>query len=183
MPRLRANYKFTVFHTYHPFFNPEIGCTDASSSVESVNRGKVSDNDNDNENEKEDENEVSTISGALPFKQSLPYLQCTTALTYLIGYIYYCKQEENAEADSSGENKEVSDESSAERRIESLLRMSVTNGKVRRILDTVLATQSWPMGSRKEPPTPTPYSSQTVSRQTACKRWIERLLRISVVVG
>jgi hypothetical protein len=175
MPRLRANYKFSIFHTYHPFFNPEIGSTDASSSVESVDRGKVSENENENENEKE----VSTISIALPFKQSLPSLQCATALTCMIGYIYYCKQDGNVEADSSGEGKEVSDESRIERRVESLLRMSVTNGKVRRILDTVLATQSWPMGSRKEPPTPTPHSSQMVSRQTACKRWNERFLRIT----
>ena len=36
MPRLRANYKFTVFHTYHPFFSAEVGDTDTSlSAVES----------------------------------------------------------------------------------------------------------------------------------------------------
>jgi hypothetical protein len=49
MPRLRANYKFTVFHTYHPFFGPEIASTDASmsaaSAIASVDRGKVSENE------------------------------------------------------------------------------------------------------------------------------------------
>lgn len=41
-----------------------------------------------------------------------------------------------------------------ENRIQALLKSSVIQGKVRRILDTVLTTQSWVYGTKKEPPTP-----------------------------
>jgi hypothetical protein len=41
-----------------------------------------------------------------------------------------------------------------ENRIQALLKRSVIQGKVRRILDTVLSTQSWVFGTKKEPPAP-----------------------------
>jgi hypothetical protein len=55
MPRLRANYKFTVFHTYHPFFSAEVANsgtslsaiqTDPVTALQSIESGKVSENEN-----------------------------------------------------------------------------------------------------------------------------------------
>ena len=47
-------------------------------------------------------------------------------------------------------------ENEDELRGDALLKLSVTNGKVRRILDTVLGIQSWPFGTKKEPACPDP---------------------------
>lgn len=50
------------------------------------------------------------------------------------------------------------------------MRLSVTNGKVRKILGTVLAIQSWPYNVKKEPLMPTPNGTlpADVSHGMAC---------------
>lgn len=55
-------------------------------------------------------------------------------------------------------------------KVDALMRLSVTNGKVRKILGTVLAIQSWPYNVKKEPPLPTPSgtTSSDVSHGMAC---------------
>ena len=42
-------------------------------------------------------------------------------------------------------------------RVDALMKLSITNGKVRKIVGTVLAIQSWPYNVRKEPPAPAPF--------------------------
>ena len=55
-------------------------------------------------------------------------------------------------------------------KVDALMRQSVTNGKVRKILGTVLAIQSWPYNVKKEPPMPTPSgtTASDVSHGMAC---------------
>ena len=48
------------------------------------------------------------------------------------------------------------EENKEEQKADALLKLTITNGKVRRILGTVLGIQSWPFGSKKEPACPDP---------------------------
>ena len=50
-----------------------------------------------------------------------------------------------------------------ESKIAALMRRSITNGKVRKIVGTVLAIQSWPYNVKKEPPMVTSDTTPTAS--------------------
>ena len=124
MPRLRVNYKFTVLHTRIP-------------SV-SESDSEIQNNDNNNDNINSDGNNKIKINSNNN------------------------ENNENNDNDNnenkieSNENKRIftTEEIEDEERAYALLKLTVTNGKVRRILDSVLAIQSWPYGSKKEPNNP-----------------------------
>lgn len=68
------------------------------------------------------------------------------------------------ENESKYKNKEGPCEADIEEsKIAALMRRSITNGKVRKIVGTVLAIQSWPYNVKKEPPMVTSDTTPTAS--------------------
>ena len=132
MPRLRVNYKFTVLHTVSAAtaVNADSGLSDevallADADVQppSLSEEDIEDIHNMGDPNLDDSNENDSDNEIENDDKS-----------------NYNKREGPCEADIE------------ESKIAALMRRTITNGKVRKIVGTVLAIQSWPYNVKKEPP-------------------------------
>ena len=157
MPRLRLNYKFTVLHVRQKSpilltknFQEEVDEDDNEESSDhyygksSVTINNIMNSDTTETGNINEENETATISENNEINTSNEInMGQTLDITSNI---------QNNDDKKTSAMKENEDEL----RGDALLKLSVTNGKVRRILDTVLGIQSWPFGTKKEPACPDP---------------------------
>ena len=150
MPRLRLNYKFTVLHVRRksPIFlsndlqvisedddnNEKLSV--ATDNMMNLNTIKAADVNEENKMVIINENNVINTRNEINIKDTKEMILNT-------------EQIDDKRISVIAENKD-------ELRGDALLKLSVTNGKVRRILDTVLGIQSWSFGTKKEPACPDP---------------------------
>ena len=150
MPRLRLNYKFTVLHVRRksPIFlsndlqvisedddnNEKLSV--ATDNMMNLNTIKAADVNEENKMVIINENNVINTRNEINIKETKEMILNT-------------EQIDDRRISVIAENKD-------ELRGDALLKLSVTNGKVRRILDTVLGIQSWSFGTKKEPACPDP---------------------------
>ena len=150
MPRLRLNYKFTVLHVRRksPIFlsndlqvisedddNNEKLSVDTDNMM-NLNTIKAANINQENKMVIINENNVINTRNEINIKETKEMILNT-------------EQIDDKRISVIAENKD-------ELRGDALLKLSVTNGKVRRILDTVLGIQSWSFGTKKEPACPDP---------------------------
>ena len=158
MPRLRLNYKFTVLHVrqkspilltknFHEEADEDDNNEESSDhnyKESSVTINNIMNSDTTVTGNINEENKTATISENNEINTSNEIDMGQT-----LDIISNIQNNDDKKTSAMKENED-------ELRGDALLKLSVTNGKVRRILDTVLGIQSWPFGTKKEPACPDP---------------------------
>ena len=158
MPRLRLNYKFTVLHVrqkspilltknFHEEADEDDNNEESSDhnyKESSVTINNIENSDTTGTGDINQENKTATICENNEINTSNEINMGQT-----LDVISNIQNNDDKKTSAMKENED-------ELRGDALLKLSVTNGKVRRILDTVLGIQSWPFGTKKEPACPDP---------------------------
>ena len=161
MPRLRLNYKFTVLHVRQksPIF--------LSNDLQ-----VISEADNNNENlsvATDNMMNLNSIKAAnINEENTMVIINENNAINTKNEISIKERKEMILNTDQIDDRKtSVIAVNEDELRGDALLKLSVTNGKVRRILDTVLGIQSWSFGTKKEPACPDPSQILVISNKNA----------------
>ena len=158
MPRLRLNYKFTVLHVrqkspilltknFHEEADEDDNNEESSDhnyKESSVTINNIMNSDTTVTGNINEENKIDTIS-----ENNEINISNEINMGQTLDVISNIQNNDDKKTSAMKENED-------ELRGDALLKLSVTNGKVRRILDTVLGIQSWPFGTKKEPACPDP---------------------------